>query len=163
MGFKMKKLSTLLENCNSVGLKLQNYESDYLQSLFELNLQGNYNLLLENKLCLLLLREFFNKSTIRYCDTVNNSFLLEKISKEFNNVVKEEVGKNYHTVDNDGISPQEISADKDAYFENGIDSHSGDECTIIKIKNKTEIKTFDSPEAAQRYSSEVSRMYNVKN
>lgn len=163
MGFKMKKLSSLLENCNSAGLKLQNYESDYLQSLFELNLQGNYNLLLENKFCLLLLKEFFNNSIIRYCDTENNSFLLEKISKEFSRLVKEEVGRNYHTVDNDGISPEEISADKGAYFKNGIDPHSEDECTVIKVKNKTVLKTFDSPEAAQLYSRNASRMYNVKN
>ena len=69
----------------------------------------------------------------------------------------------YVSVPYDGISPEEISADKGAYFENGIDSHSEDDCTIIKVKNKTVLKTFDSPEAAQLYSRNVSRMYNVKN
>jgi hypothetical protein len=164
----MKKLSTLLENCNSVGLKLQKYESDYLQSIFELNLQGNYNLLLKSNVCLLLLKEFFNKSTIRYCDTKNNIFLIEKISKEFKEAVKEAVGRNQKSKvfsDNSGynISPENIASVNGAIFDSGIDVNSGDEYTTIKTKGETTIKTFNSKEEAQLYSRNVSRMFNVKN
>lgn len=164
----MKKLSTLLENSNSSALKLNNYECDYLDSLFELNLQGNYNLLLENNNCILILNEFFNKSTIRYCDTEKNSFLIEKISKEIKDTLKEDApGRNRKSKvfsDNGGynISPEKISSEKGAYFENGINQHTGDECTIIKIEDEVTLKSFDSPEEAQLYSRNVSRMYNVK-
>ena len=164
----MKKLSTLLENCNSSALKLNNYESDYLDYLFELNLQGNYNLLLENNNCILILNEFFNKSTIRYCDTEKNRLLIKKISKEIKDILKEDVsGRNRESKvfsDNGGynIPPEKISSEKGAYFENGINPHTGDECTIIKIEDEVTLKSFNSPEEAQLYSRNVSRMYNVK-
>jgi hypothetical protein len=165
----MKKISTLLENCNCVGLKFQSYEADYLDSIFELNLQGNYNLLLESNNCILILNEFFNKSMIRYCDTEKNIFLIEKIAKEIKEFIKEAApGRNKKSkvfLDNGGynISPEKISAEKNGYFESGINPHTGDECTTIKIEDEVTLKSFDSPEAAQLYSRNVSRMFNVKN
>ena len=164
----MKKLSLILENCKSSGIKLQNYESDFLQSLFEHNLQGNYNLLLESDVSFLVLKEFFNKSNIRYCDVEKNSYILDKLSKEFNELIKEELGRNQSTPkfdDNDGynISPEKIAFEKeDLSITNGIEGEN----EILAIKSKSlginVIKRFDDPEEAKLYSRNLSRKINSK-
>jgi len=102
----MNELSIFLRNCKSAGLYLNDYESKYLKDIFEENFGGNYSELSNSESSYLLLKEFFDKSTIRYAN--NNKFLLEKISKEFsyevskymnnhNNMLNESVGRNLHT------------------------------------------------------------------
>ena len=164
----MKKLSLILENCKSSGIKLQNYESDFLQSLFEHNLQGNYNLLLESDVSFLVLKEFFNKSNIRYCDVEKNSYILDKLSKEFNELIKEELGRNQSTPkfdDNDGynISPEKIAFEKEnVSITTGIEGEN--ETLAIKSKSLgiNVTKHFDDPEEAILYSRNLSRKINSK-
>ena len=166
MVLNMKKLSVILENCKSSGIKLQNYESDFLQSLFEHNLQGNYNLLLKSNVSFLVLKEFFSKSNIRYCDVKKNSYILEKLSNEFNDLLKEELGRNQSTPkfdDNNGynISPEKIAFEKESVsITTGIEGEN--ETLSIKSNNLgiNVTKIFDDPEEAKLYSSNLSRKIN---
>ena len=115
----MINLSKILEICKSSGIVIKESESGYIQYLFETMFNEDYNSLLNKNNCYDLLNEFFRKSTIRYCDTEKNNFILEKISKEMSDNVYTnlfEVGRNLHTVTRKGgptISDEEILRDLD--------------------------------------------------
>ena len=101
----MNELSNFLRKCKSSGIYLNDYEAKFLKHIFESNFNSSYLELADKNNSYLLLKEFFDKSTIRYCNNKNN-FLLEKISKEFSNQVidyiasdlrEHSVGRNLHT------------------------------------------------------------------
>jgi len=143
----MTKLSKILENCKSSGIILNKSESMYIEYLFEIMFKENYNNLLDKDNCYYLLNEFFNKSTIRYCDIEKNKFIIEKISKEMSSNVYHhlfEVGRNLHTAKRKGgptISDVEVLRNKNINVSDGI-NHDGN--SFLKINDET--IEFDDPD-----------------
>jgi len=143
----MTKLSKILENCKSSGIIFKKSESEYIEYLFEIMFNENYNKLLDKDNCYYILNEFFNKSTIRYCDIEKNKFILEKISKEMSNNIYDylfEVGRNLHTGKRKGgpsITDVEVLRSKDINVSDGM-KHNGD--SFLKINDQT--IDFDDPD-----------------
>lgn len=148
----MTKLSKILEICKSSGIVIKKSESAYIEYIFETVFNEDYNNLLNKDNCHYLLKEFFNKSTIRYCDIEKNNFILEKISKEMSENVYDilfEVGRNLHTgkrKDGPTISDVEVLRNKNINVSDGIDS-DGD--SFLDING--EMIKFDDPDHYNTY------------
>lgn len=153
----MINLSKVLEICKSSGIVINKSESEYIQYLFESMFNENYNNLLNKNNCYDLLNEFFEKSTIRYCDIEKNNFILEKISKEMSENVYTilfENGRDLHTPsrrDGDSISDVEILRQKKTDVEDGIDTYSGD--NVLNIDGET--IRFDDQDQANIYKKDL--------
>lgn len=148
----------------STGIILHNYEVKFLQNLFEEKFYNDLNLIFKDDLCKNFLREFFEKTNIRYVN-INNDQKFNIICKKFKNHLKEEVGRSYHSYNKEKHNNQidDVLLDKTGIsIEKGISSHTGKNNVKINTKNKNQInKTFNSEEEAELYLKNSA--YKIKN
>lgn len=165
----MKKISKVLleTKINNININYRKSDLDYIDYSFNNRFDSSNFTKINAKN---MLKEFFEVCDIRYLDTSKNKkefdLFVESFYSNFKKkLVKEEIGRNYRSVPDNGgfnISPDKILKDKDIYFEKTVCQNTGKNIVAIILKNKVIRQTsFSDIEAANLYIQQVSHKLNI--
>ena len=131
------------KNCS---IKLDNVEIQYLLDLSSKIYETKNNL--SQKDIEFALLSLCDRNEVRYFTEVHIKEIAKNLKKKFLN---EELGRNKHTIDTNGIPVETLLFKKGIDISNGIDAHTGKHTVKIKIDKTSKIKYFNSEAEADLY------------